>query len=107
PLVRCTTETNRAVRNSGSDVWQSTAKGTDQDDLAAAWRTPLLMQAGARLISPVGRGGQGEFSLWFCFAKAFVRFATLSAMLHRTSLNFYRPVMSFDTLNQKGHSKDP
>ena len=34
--VRCATETNRAVRNSGSDVWQSTAIGTDQDDLAAA-----------------------------------------------------------------------
>ena len=49
--ARCTTETNRAVHNSGSDVWQSTEMGTDHDDLAAAWRTPLLVQAGARLVS--------------------------------------------------------
>jgi len=25
--------------------------GADQDDLAASWRTPLLVQAGARLVS--------------------------------------------------------
>src|SRR5262249_2915142 len=50
-LVPCATETT-AIRTSDSDVWQSVATGTDQDDLAVAWRTPFLVQAGARLVSP-------------------------------------------------------
>jgi len=49
-LVRCATETT-AIRTSDSDVWQSVATGTDQDDLAVAWRTPFFVQAAARLVS--------------------------------------------------------
>jgi len=90
-MVRCTTETT-AIHNSDSDVWQSAAMGMDQNDLAAAWRTPLVVQAGARLVSqpptPAAQALVGDDLPWSYLKKASVRYPTLSAMLHRISLIF-------------------
>jgi len=97
-LVRCAKETF-AVRKTDNAVWQSAATGTDQNDLAVAWRSPFT--GGSAIISqsptPVGRTLASDYLLSVLCEPLSVWCATLVAILKRTYAQLFVSVStSFD-----------